>query len=308
MTTGTVQCLHPDDATLVAADLGATKVVLRTVSSGDRLEARASMPHLGSGAEELAWLVNWLRDQIGNSQQLPVAAVVAAAPEMRTDGRVHSWPNRSGWEGLHLESALQRALRCTVRVVGDGAAGAFGEAVTTGCHDLVYFGLGTGVAGGVVLNGQLHSDGRYTADLGHCIVEVPGHRCRCGGYGCLQTVVSAPSFARLAAEAAGRTVGWGELSDAWESGAGWTTSVVDRAVLALAVASANAARAFGVGTVVLGVVLWSLCRAFPAAFAKLWPIWDAAQVPMSSQGYWAATLRWSAPSCSHGRVWPGERT
>ena len=71
-----------------------------------------------------------------------------------------------------------------------------------GCSSAVCFALGTGIGGGVVLNGDLILGRTGVAgELGHMIVEPHGNRCNCGGFGCLETYASGPAIRSAAMKA-----------------------------------------------------------------------------------------------------------
>ncbi len=71
-----------------------------------------------------------------------------------------------------------------------------------GCSSAVCFALGTGIGGGVVLNGDLVLGRTGVAgELGHMIVEPHGNRCNCGGFGCLETYASGPAIRSAAMKA-----------------------------------------------------------------------------------------------------------
>lgn len=71
-----------------------------------------------------------------------------------------------------------------------------------GCNSAVCFALGTGIGGGIVINGDLVLGKTGVAgELGHMIVEPYGNRCNCGGYGCLETYASGPAIRSAAIKA-----------------------------------------------------------------------------------------------------------
>ena len=85
-----------------------------------------------------------------------------------------------------------------------------------GCSSMVCFALGTGIGGGIVIDGNLILGRTGVAgELGHMIVEPHGTRCNCGGYGCLETYASGPAIrsAAMKAVAHGGTTILGKLVD-----------------------------------------------------------------------------------------------
>jgi glucokinase len=109
-------------------------------------------------------------------------------------------PNLPGqWRGTPVRERLQAALGCRVYVLNDARTATLGEMVFghgKSVSDLILFTLGTGVGGGVVLDGKLRLGPLNAAgELGHQTVEPHGLPCGCGNRGCLETVASGPALA-----------------------------------------------------------------------------------------------------------------
>jgi glucokinase len=108
-------------------------------------------------------------------------------------------PNLPGqWRGVPAAAILQSALGCPVYLLNDARLAAYGE-MTFGlgrdCPDLLFFTLGTGVGGGVVLNGKLRLGPLGAAgEMGHQTLIADGPLCGCGNYGCVEAVASAPAL------------------------------------------------------------------------------------------------------------------
>ncbi len=87
----------------------------------------------------------------------------------------------------------------------DANAAALGEkwlGAAAGVDDMCMFTLGTGVGGGVVMQGQIwHGMTGMAGELGHINVEPDGHPCKCGSRGCLEQYASATAIKRMAQEA-----------------------------------------------------------------------------------------------------------
>ena len=80
---------------------------------------------------------------------------------------------------------------------GESIRGAQGRAVDT----LVGLTLGTGIGGGIVLNGEIfHGVSDAAGEIGHMTIEANGRKCKCGNYGCLEAYASGPAIALRAVE------------------------------------------------------------------------------------------------------------
>lgn len=114
-------------------------------------------------------------------------------------------PNLPGWDEVSVAAPLSRALGLPVRLENDANAAALGEhwrGAGRGARHLVLLTLGTGIGGGIILDGDLHRGCRENAgEVGHMIVEPGGRACPCGQLGCLERYASASSTAARAEEA-----------------------------------------------------------------------------------------------------------
>lgn len=226
--------------TYLGVDVGGTKVTLRAEGAGsDPRELTFHWPDPTGDARRdidvLAANVQVLRDQ----WRAPIAAVGVAMPAtVDTGGRVVAWPNRPAWAGFDVRSALREVFPgAEVTCADDGDLGALAEADAANCRDLVYIGVGTGIGGGIVLDGRsLPGSARGSCELGHVIVDRAGRRCDCGREGCLQSVASGPATLRRASEILGREVVFHELRDAFSANASWARAAVGDACAAIAAA------------------------------------------------------------------------
>jgi glucokinase len=103
-----------------------------------------------------------------------------------------------GFDGLGLGDVLAGRLGVGVRIENDVTAAAFGAYRLFGlASSMAYLNLGTGIAAGLVINGQLWRGARGTAgEIGHIPVDPNGALCPCGQRGCLETVASGSGIAR----------------------------------------------------------------------------------------------------------------
>ncbi|MBD3108135.1 ROK family glucokinase [Bacillus sp. AGMB 02131] len=110
-----------------------------------------------------------------------------------------------GWKDYPLQEKLSEATQLPVYVENDANIAALGEmwkGAGEGAKDLVCFTLGTGIGGGVIVNGLLVQGVSGAAgEIGHLpVVLHNGYACNCGKTGCLETVASATGIVRLAME------------------------------------------------------------------------------------------------------------
>lgn len=114
-------------------------------------------------------------------------------------GRV-LYANNLGWKNFDLRRALALRTGFSVQIGNDANVAALAEALAgcaKGAESAVILTLGTGVGGGVVLNGKLLTG--YTgaaSELGHMVIREGGEQCTCGRRGCLEAYASATALIR----------------------------------------------------------------------------------------------------------------
>jgi len=128
--------------------------------------------------------------------------VAVGGPLDSRRGIVYSPPNLPGWEGVPVKAFLEEHFRLPTFVENDANAGAMAEhrfGAGRGARSLVYCTLGTGIGGGIIIDGRLY---RGTTDdageIGHTTVLPDGPPCLCGKRGCLEALVAGPAIAKRA--------------------------------------------------------------------------------------------------------------
>ena len=120
-------------------------------------------------------------------------------------GRLVESPNLPGWSDYDVQGEIEQRLATSVILENDANAAALGElwlGAGRGMESLCMYTLGTGVGGGLILQGRIWRGWNGMAgELGHCNVEPAGHPCGCGSWGCLEQYASANAVRRMAAEA-----------------------------------------------------------------------------------------------------------
>lgn len=160
----------------------------------------------------------------GDSPDLIVDALATAAEKWSNDGRriaaasimvpgtvdnqnavVVQAPNLPSLTDFPLKAVLEERLGWPVLLENDANAAAVGEmwlGAARGCCDVVSVTLGTGVGGGVILEGELWRGAHGSAgEIGHTTVDpFSGLKCKCGNVGCLELFASATAIVRMTRE------------------------------------------------------------------------------------------------------------
>ncbi|MEP6945710.1 MAG: ROK family protein [Acidobacteriota bacterium] len=194
----------------LALDLGGTNIRLAAIGEDGTVfsRSRAATPKRSS-ANEIVELIVTLANQCRNSLEDPsrVFAIAAAVPATIDEaaGILNKLPNLPALEGIGLRDVLSEKLGIPTILENDANAAAYGEnwlGASRGVDDSICITLGTGVGGGLTINGRPFRGKDGTAgELGHVCVEPQGVPCGCGGRGCMEQYASATAIVRMAREA-----------------------------------------------------------------------------------------------------------
>lgn len=238
-------------------DLGGTNiktVILEAGDGGYRTVASSTAPtHADRGpAAVVDRLVELGRAAI--EVHGPVDAVGLGIPGLfdRSTGTAVLVPNLPGpWPGHPLRDPLSSGLGVPVTLVNDARAFTLAEArlgAGRGCRTLLGVTLGTGVGGGIVVEGRLHLGAWGVAgEVGHQTVLPDGPRCGCGNRGCVEALARADVLATLAGRASAEEVYAGV-----REGDERCRQVVARVAEYLGIALANVVTVLGPEKVVVG--------------------------------------------------------
>jgi fructokinase len=212
----------------IGIDLGGTKIegiVLGSVGAEVK-RARIAAPHGDYSAtlNAIAGLVEEIDPTPGNSTPVGIGIPGTVSP---ATGLVKN-ANSTWLIGHPFDRDLSKCLNRLVRVANDANCFAISEATDGAGRDRsVVFGviLGTGVGGGIVIDGTLVTGGNAIAgEWGHTPLpwmtsdEYPGPACYCGRQGCIESFVSGPGFERNFAQITGRALSAAEIVAAAEAG------------------------------------------------------------------------------------------
>ena len=256
----------------IGIDLGGTKV-FGVVYQGEKVkkDAKRKTPLSGGPSAVVETIVAVVND-LGGASGVKGVGVGAPGAVDHEAGVVLQAPNLAGWEesDTPLGSMLGKALGgVPVRVDNDANVGTLAEHRTgagKGAADFLGVWVGTGVGGGLILDGRLRrGDTGYAGEIGHTIVHPGGRACGCGGLGHLEAYAGRAALEREARErhAQGTPTKLVELagegrmtSSVWSSALAASDVValelLDGAVAALGTAIANAVTLLDLHVVIIG--------------------------------------------------------
>jgi glucokinase len=104
-----------------------------------------------------------------------------------------------GWKGFNLVEDLSREFNVKAALENDADASALGEATWgagKGKSRLIYVTVGTGIGGGIIVDGQIYRGADMShPEIGHHVIETAGPLCSCGFHGCWESLATGPAMA-----------------------------------------------------------------------------------------------------------------
>jgi glucokinase-like ROK family protein len=192
-----------DSRHLIGIDLASDEFCGAVVNLRGEIRYQATLPLNGQAGDAALALVFELVDRLMAATDSPLLGIGIGTPGLMDphDGIVRRSVNLN-WEDLPLRSLLQERYGLPVYVANDCQVTALAE-YTFGngreAENLVVIKIGHGVGAGIVLNGQLfYGDTFGAGEIGHVTVVENGQPCRCGNFGCLETVASARAIVQQA--------------------------------------------------------------------------------------------------------------
>jgi glucokinase len=129
--------------------------------------------------------------------------VGAPGPMDRENGVVVVAPNL-GWRDFPLRDRITQHLGMPATLDNDANCATVGEwwqGAAKGGRNVVGMTIGTGIGGGLIIDGQLfHGASDVAGEIGHTTIDLNGRHCKCGNYGCLEAYASGPAIATRARE------------------------------------------------------------------------------------------------------------
>ena len=194
----------------VGIDIGGTFIKAAIVQSNGTIVIKRSIPTQSGDPVDIVFsriyeLILQLLDQtkIDMGRVVGVGIGIPGIVDFAT-GIAYDVPNL-GWKNISVIAPLQERLPVPIYLDNDANVASLGEmwvGAAKGSRDVFCVTLGTGVGGGVIVDGRpLRGSHLLSGEIGHIVVMEDGFDCRCGNKGCLETVASATGVRRLALHA-----------------------------------------------------------------------------------------------------------
>jgi glucokinase len=263
------------DSRQLVLDLGGTKIA-SAILSDDSIIARDY--HLTCADKGVTQVISrmvlslkHLLEKTGlRLSQVESICIASAGIIDMERGVVTASPNLPGWHNVPLRDRIKESFGINTYLINDASAAALGE-YTLGagknCSNLVYVTVGTGIGGGIIVNGELYLGACGSAgEVGHMTIKAGGPKCYCGNTGCLETFASGSAIAREARRLIGQgrassitkmvgdidSITAREVSLAAHQGDALAKNIVFRAANDLGTGIANLTNIFNPDTIIIG--------------------------------------------------------
>jgi glucokinase len=238
-----------------AVDIGGTKIAVGIVDDSGCVLAREQAPTQTAGAwpQALTLIATMLRKTARDAHAtIAGIGIGSTGPLNPLSGKFENLDTIPQWSGASPVDDLAREFRVSVAMENDADAGALAEATWGAGRNksrLIYLTVGTGIGGGIILEGHLYRgvDGAHP-EVAHQVLDVNGPPCSCGFRGCWEALAAGPAMAN-----------WMESHSEYKGGPGLTARRIYEHAMA---GDPLAARAVERETFFLGIGLANLVNLF----------------------------------------------
>lgn len=189
---------------IIGVDLGGTNIVSLLMNQAGKILARNTRRSLGKEGKErtIPQIVASVREILREGESSGVfpesilgVGIGSPGPLNTKEGVIHFAPNLPHWTDVPLVQILEDELNLPIFLENDANAAALGEwwlGAGKNVDNLVLLTLGTGIGGGIIIEGEvLHGAWDTAGEIGHMIIHEGGLTCGCGKQGCLEAYASA---------------------------------------------------------------------------------------------------------------------
>jgi glucokinase len=183
-----------------AVDIGGTKIAVGAVDDSGKVLARTQAPSDPERySNSIEMIVEMLREVAGKSAtELKGIGIGSTGPVDPIRGEFGDVDFLPGWRGKNPVCDLSKIFNVQVALENDGDAAALAEAGWGAGRNrsrLIYITVGTGIGGGIILDGKLYRgvEGAHP-EVGHQVLDPAGPPCSCGFRGCWESLAAGPAM------------------------------------------------------------------------------------------------------------------
>ncbi|MDR3719003.1 MAG: ROK family protein [Bryobacteraceae bacterium] len=265
---------------VVAVDLGGTKLTTAVVDRDGRVSGRTKRPVARTGLDDsVRQIAAAIHDSLSASPDADVQGVGLIVPGIFNKGTGEAWaPNLWGHADVPLMRELRSALEVAVTIDSDRAGYVLGEqwlGVARGLNDVIFLAVGTGIGAGILSGGRLIDGAGGVAGAVGWFAVNPQHREEYSRVGCWEAEAAGPALAqRLNAASAEAVVA------AARDGDSFALAAIEETARYLGIGIANLVSVLNSEMIVLGGGLMQAGDLFLPAIRRVMPVWAQ---PVSAQ-------------------------
>jgi glucokinase len=247
---------------IIAIDLGGTNLKIALLDSKYKIKEKRVISTKGFFRKEsliftiINGIAKVIRENKLKKQEILGIGLGLPGPIDVEKGIVHFFPNIPGWKEVNLKKILEKKLKLPVFMDNDANLMALAESkvgAAKGFKNAVCLTLGTGVGGGIILEGNLYRGSSFSAgEIGHVPINENGPRCNCHGWACLETYIGNKRIEKQARSAFRRNISLEELSKLAAKNNKQAIEIWQEAGRRLGVALAGVVNLFNPDAIVIG--------------------------------------------------------
>jgi len=128
-----------------------------------------------------------------------VKGIGIGLPGILKNGKIVRLPNINGFENVNFGEIIKKKTGKEILLENDGNCMAWGEFIfREKLNKIVCVSVGTGIGGGIIIDGKIYTGRNYASEFGHMIIKSGGRKCSCGAEGCLEEYVSVRAIKKIA--------------------------------------------------------------------------------------------------------------
>lgn len=260
---------------VIGLDIGGTKIYAGVIDRDGKILATArkkTRPEL-EFEESAQRIIETVQESIQAAgmtvSDIAAIGIGAPGPLDLEKGEVIFTPNLR-WKNAPIRDRIVKAFNKPTQLDNDVNAGVLGEYIfggSQGVRHMIGLFIGTGIGGGVIIDGKLlHGFNQNAGELGHMIIHPKGPLCGCGNHGCLEAFASKLAIERMIKDAIkkgeksllsrrlkeGKRIGSADLAQAYFDGDGPTCSAIKSSARYLGIGLTSYLHIFNPEVVVLG--------------------------------------------------------
>ena len=184
-----------------AVDIGGTKIAVGVVDENGKVLAKRETPTAAADGfdaamAKIAAMLKAVRDETGKA--FLGVGIGCTGPVDPVSGEIGEVDFLPGWQGGNPVRVLSKLVDTTVAMENDADAATLAEGTWGSgrkCNSLICITIGTGIGGGILLNGKLYRgiDGTHP-EIGHHVIDCNGPLCFCGAHGCWEVLARGPAI------------------------------------------------------------------------------------------------------------------